>query len=391
MLRSCLTAMSPRRMPVRSRAVLLALPLVALAEACGDELMVAVPPPGPPRGIVVLDGFIQPGLTLLADTGSATTRVPFGPPTEFDGGSFSLERDTVLATSSRGAGNLLYVAALATGTVRRVQLPPNSNPAGARLAVGSGGQATVAVALRDSGTVAVLALGASGAAPTRVRTMAAGTCPTDLVRFDGAWWIVDSNSSCRTTYAVLGDVRLIRIPDAGTSRDTIVLAGLRGSGAQAHLVSDVLYVGAGGDADFSRFPYTLRASGAVAKVDLRNRRVLATRTLPTGSYGGGLEWGLDGALYVSLYQDLASFTNRVVKLRADDLSVVAGGTAPWLSLRSTTGTDVSCGGAVADALGRVHCLQNGTASATSLLVFSPSGAEVRRVAAGQGGVALALR
>jgi hypothetical protein len=39
----------------------------------------------------------------------------------------------------------------------------------------------------------------------------------------------------------------------------------------------------------------------------------------------------------------------------------------------------------------VHCLQNGTASATSLLVFTPGGAEVRRVAAGQGGVALALR
>jgi hypothetical protein len=249
----------------------------------------------------------------------------------------------------------------------------------------------VAVALRDSGAVVVLALGPAGSAPTRVRTLVAGTCPTDMVRFDGAWWIVDSNSSCRTNYAVQGDVRLIRIPDTGTGRDTVVLAGVRGSGAEAHLVNDVLYVGAGGEADFSRFPYTLRASGAVAKVDLRNRRVLATRTLPAGSYGGGLQRGADGALYVSLYEDLASFTNRVVKLRADDLSIVGGATTPWLSLRSATGTDVSCGSAVADALGRVHCLQNGAASATSLLVFSPSGDEVRRVAAGQGGVALALR
>jgi hypothetical protein len=369
---------------------LLALSAGMLVTACGSDLPVVVEPQ-PPRGIVVLDGFIQPGLTLLADTGTASTRVAFGPPTEFDAGGFTLERDTVLATSSRGAGNLLYLASVTTGTVRRVQLPANSNPASARLAVGSGGQPTVAVALRDSGAVVVLALGPAGSAPTRVRTLVAGTCPTDMVRFDGAWWIVDSNSSCRTNYAVQGDVRLIRVPDTGTARDTVVLTGVRGSGADAHLVNEVLYVGAGGEADFSRFPYTLRTPGAVAKVDLRNRRVLVTRPLPAGSYGGSLQRGLDGALYVSLYQDLASFTNRVVKLRGDDLTVVAGGTTPWLTLRSAAGAEVSCGSAVADALGRVHCLQNGTASATSLLVFTPGGAEVRRVAAGQGGVALALR
>lgn len=363
--------------------------LAAHAACAGDSPTATAPQP--PRGVVVLDGFIQPGLTLLADTGSASTRIPLGPPTEFDAGSFTLERDTVLATSSRGAGNLLYVAALPGGLVRRVQLPPNSNPATARLAPGSGGQPTMAVALRDSGAVVVLALGAAGAAPTRLRTLVAGTCPTDMVRFDGAWWIVDSNSSCRTNYAVQGEVRLIRVPDAGTARDTLVLAGLRGSGAGAQLVNDVLYVGAGGDADFSRFPYSLRTPGAVAKVDLRSRRVLALRPMPAGSYGGGMKWGGDGALYVSLYQDLATFTNRVVKLRADDLAIVGGGASPWLSLRSAAGAEVACGSAVADALGRVHCLQNGTASATSLMVFSPAGIEVRRVAAGQGGVALALR
>jgi len=380
---------SPRSIPARRGRIALVFALAAHAACAGDAPTATAPQP--PRGVVVLDGFIQPGLTLLADTGSASIRIPLGPPTEFDAGGFTLERDTVLATSSRGAGNLLYVASLPGGLVRRVQLPPNSNPATARLAPGSGGQPTVAVALRDSGAVVVLALGAAGGAPTRLRTLVAGTCPTDMVRFDGAWWIVDSNSSCRTNYAVQGDVRLIRVPDAGTARDTLVLAGLRGSGAGAQLVNDVLYVGAGGDADFSRFPYTLRTPGAVAKVDLRSRRVLALRPLPAGSYGGGMRWGADGALYVSLYQDLASFTNRVVKLRADDLSIVSGGVSPWLSLRSAAGAEVACGSAVADALGRVHCLQNGTASATSLLVFSPAGVEVRRVAAGQGGVALALR
>ena len=48
-------------------------------------------------------------------------------------------------------------------------------------------------------------------------------------------------------------------------------------------------------------------------------------------------------------------------------------------------------GAQADALGRLHCIQNGTGSVTSLLVFSPAGTEVRRVAANQGGVDMALR
>lgn len=380
-----------RPRPVVARPGLLAALLaLAVQGGCAGDGPTASPPQ-PPRGVVVLDGFIQPGLTLLADTGSASSRIAFGPSTEFDAGNFTLERDTVLATSSRGAGNLLYVATLPAGLVRRVQLPPNSNPATARLAPGSGGQPTVAVALRDSGAVVLLALGASGGAPTRLRTLVAGTCPTDMVRADGAWWIVDSNSSCRTNYAVQGDVRIIRVPDVGSTRDTIVLTGLRGSGAGAHLVNDVLYVAAGGDAEFSRFPYTLRSPGAVAKVDLRNRRVLAIRPMPAGSYGGGMRWGADGALYVSLYQDLASFTNRVVKLRADDLAILGDGTSPWLSLRAATGAEVACGSAMADALGRVHCLQNGAASATSLLVFSPSGGEVRRVAAGQGGVALALR
>jgi hypothetical protein len=39
----------------------------------------------------------------------------------------------------------------------------------------------------------------------------------------------------------------------------------------------------------------------------------------------------------------------------------------------------------------MHCIQNGTGSVTSLLVFSPAGTEVRRVAANQGGVDMALR
>jgi hypothetical protein len=80
--------------------------------------------PQPASGIVVLDGFIQPGLTLVSDTGTATSRIAFGSGAEFDASEFSLERDTVLSTSSRAAGDLLYIADLHAGSMRRVQMPP---------------------------------------------------------------------------------------------------------------------------------------------------------------------------------------------------------------------------------------------------------------------------
>ncbi|MCC6430405.1 MAG: hypothetical protein IT354_05815, partial [Gemmatimonadaceae bacterium] len=99
-----------------------------LVSACGDDGVVNTPP-RPAQGLVVLDGFIQPGLTLVADSGSSSSRLTFGPSTEFDGGGFTLERDTVLAVSSRAAGDLLYLADLTSGTVKRVQLPAGSNPA----------------------------------------------------------------------------------------------------------------------------------------------------------------------------------------------------------------------------------------------------------------------
>ena len=78
-------------------------------------------------------------------------------------------------------------------------------------------------------------------------------------------------------------------------------------------------------------------------------------------------------------------------MRTADLSFVTSATADWLLLTGATGTAVTCGSAQADALGRLHCIQNGTGSVTSLLVFSPAGTEVRRVAANQGGVDMALR
>ena len=367
-----------------------------LTTACAGDATTATTPQ-PPRGIVVLDGFIQPGLTLLADTGTTSTRLAFGPTTEFDGSGIVLSRDTVLAVSSRAAGDLLFLADLRASVVRKLQLPPRSNPARARLLQGTGGQALIAAALRDSQSIALLTVtGSTVGSSTRITN--AGSCPTDLFTYDNATWIVDANSACRTTYTVQGDVRLIRVPTTGTTRDTITLTGVRGSAAAATVTGDVAYISAGGDADFSRFPYTLRTTGSVAKVDLRGKRVQVTRAMPAGSYGASVRLGLDGFLYASLYENLSTFANRIVKLRADDLTFVStpgaptpAPDAPWLSLVGGTGAPVTCGSAQADALGRVHCLVNGTGSVTSLVVFSPSGTEIRRVPAGQGGTDLALR
>lgn len=345
--------------------------------------------PRPPRGIIVLDGFIQPGLTVLADTGVSTSRINLGAPSEFDAGGFSLLRDTVLAVSSKAAGDLLYVVDLGAGAVRRIQMPARSNPGRARLLKGTDAQALIGVTLRDSSAVALVSVGSRGVSSTRLAN--AGTCPSDVFQYDNATWVLDANSACRSDYAVQGDVRLIRIPSGSTARDTLVIAGLRGSSAGAIIVGDVAYVSAGGDAGFATFPYTLRTSGAVAKVDLKARRVLTTRPMPSGSYGAGLKLGGDGFLYVSLYENLSTFTNRLVKLRADDLTPVADGITPWFALTGADGKPVTCGSGVADALGRVHCLVNGAGSTTSLVVFTPQGTESRRVAAGQGGVDLALR
>lgn len=357
--------------------------------ACGDDGIVT-PIPQAPLGILVLDGFIQPGLTFLGDTGTASTKLAFGPSTEFDAGGFTLERDTVLATSSRSAGDLLYITDLTSNSVRRIQLPARSNPGRARLFRGSNGQAQIAVALRDSSVIALVNV-AGAAAPTITRIANAGQCPTDMFQYDNATWVVDANASCRTNYALLGNVRLIRIPNTGTTRDTIQLPALRSSGASAIIINDVAYITAGGDANFSVSPFVLNVSGAVARVDLRGRRVLSTQSMPTGTYGASMKRGLDGFLYVSIFQDLANFRSRVVKMRPEDLSFVGGTVNPWLPLTDATGAAVSCGSGQADALGRVHCIQNGTGSVTSLLVFTPTGTEVRRVRAGQGGVDMAIR
>ena len=366
-----------------------ALSTTAAMIGCADESVTNNVLP-PATGIVVLDGFIQPGLTLVADTGTTTTRIAFASGAEFDAGEFTLERDTVLSVSSRAAGDLLYVADLRAGSVRRLQMPAGSNPSRARLLRSSVGESLIGVALRDSGAVAFVSVRGSGT-PVITRLSGVGTCPTDVFQYDNATWVVDANANCRVNYNVLGDVRLIRVSGNGAARDTLVLPGMRGSAASAIIDGDVAYVSAGGDANFASFPYTLLASGSVARIDLRNRRMLTQRAMPSNSYGAHTRLGADGFLYVSSYKDLSAFEDGIVKLRTSDLSFVSGASAPWLALKSANGDATSCGSATADVLGRVHCIVSGFGSTTSLLVFDASGRETRRVAAGQGGVDLALR
>jgi hypothetical protein len=360
----------------------------ALLTACGSDTPTATTPQ-PPRGMLVLDGFIQPGITFVGDTGTATTKVNFGPTTEFDAGGFSLLRDTVLAVSSRGAGDLLYILDVNTSAVRKLQMPTRSNPGRARLFAGSSGQRVIAVALRDSSAVLLHVL--QGTNTSTVQHANAGTCPVDMFQYGSDIWVVDANANCRVNYAVQGEMRLIRISATGTTRDTILLPGLRGSSGSAIVQGEVAYVSAGGQANFATNPFTLVASGAIAKVDLRNRRVMTTKSMPAGTYGAGVKLGLDGFLYASISENLTTFTSRVVKVRTDDLSFVTNGANPWLTLTNSSGAAVTCGSAQADALGRLHCIVNGTGSVTSLLVFNTQYVETRRVQAGQGGVDLAIR
>lgn len=358
------------------------------AAACSDD-GITNDTPAAPRGVVVLDGFIQPGLTFVGDTGTATSYLALGTSTEFDAGGFTIERDTVLAVSSRGAGDLLYITDINTRTVRRVQMPPKSNPGKARLLRGSNGATLIGVALRDSNAIALVSITGT-ATPVITRIVNAGACPTDVFQYDNATWVLDANSNCKANYAVQGDARLIRIPATG-ARDTILLPGARASSVSAIVINDAAYVSAGGDALFASFPYTLVSSGSITRVDLRTRRVTAQRGMPTGTYGASTKLGRDGFLYVSLYENLATFKSQVLKVRTDDLTFSGGAATPFLSLKSASGADITCGSAQADALGRLHCLVNGAGSATSLLVFNTAGVEIRRVASGQGGVDLALR
>ncbi len=374
----------------RITSMLAACATVSVLSACGDDGL-SESPALTPRSSVVLDGFIQPGLTLVPDSGGSTQRIALGAPNEFDGGSFEVRNDTAVAASSRGAGDLLYIASLGTGAVRRVQLPARSNPARARLLRGTNGQALVGVPLRDSGALALVSLGGNTFTTASIGNL--GACPSDVFQYSGDVWVVDANAACATDYRSLGAMRLIRIPSGSGARQVIALDGLRGSDVGVVVVGDVAYISAGGAADFSSFPFQLLAGGAITRVDLRTGTVLGTRNMPASSYGASARLGLDGQLHVSVFEDLDNFRSRTISYRLPELTPTGTRmpSSDWLALRNAAGDQVSCGSSIADGIGRLHCIQNRTGSATFLMIFAPDGSLVREVAAGQGGVDLRFR
>ena len=368
----------------RQSETVLTLTVIGIAATLGCRHDATSPHPAvPPHGIVVLNGYGQPGLTLLADTGAASTYVRFG--SDFDGASLTLQHDSVIATSSKAGGDLLYVADLETGAVRKLQMPAASNPAGAQFV--ESGPARFAVALRDSSAIALVA-------PSGSLSLLhdAGACPTDVFQYGGALWSVDANANCRGDYASLGPTRLIRIPVVGTERDTIVISGSAGTSSAAVVDGDFAYVASTGIAQFGST--TVASSpGSVAKVDLITRQVVRQLSLPAGSWGATLERGQDGRLYVTAYDPVATFSGHVFTV--DPATLTFAGIHPsghsYRALRTASGGEPNCAAATGDSAGQIYCIEVGAGSATTLFTFDATGAEIRRTLAGQGGVAVALR
>lgn len=359
----------------------------ALALAACSDSPTAPTGPTPPRGILVLNGFGQQGLTVVGDTGTTTARVAFD--NTFDGGGMEVARDTVISTSSAFGGNKLYVANLVAGTATTVQLPANSDPAGATF-TGGLGSASVAVALRSTQALALVQL---GAAPTVTTIAGVGRCPADVGVQGGSFWILDSNRSCESSFASLGDSRLIRLaPNGAGARDTILLPGVK-SATGIVVVGSTAFVSSGGVADFSARPVVRFVEPAkLVKVDLAARRVVRTVDVAPTSNGGGARLGADGRLYFATALT-TDYNTRAVFAFDQELTPVgtrvAGGNQ--LALRLADGSAPKCVGAVGDALGRVYCAVNGAGSAATLYAFDATGALLRTVAAGQGAVDVALR
>jgi hypothetical protein len=384
-----MTAMRPHHLAAAQRPW---LTLAAILLAACDG---ATKPEGPlpPRGIVVLNGGAPTGLTLTADTGGTIARIPFEP--EFDGGTIRLENDTVLTTSSSYGTNKLYVADLRTGALREVEMPQSANAAGATPARGFRG-AAFAVALRSRQTLGLIALTGPTTATT-TELAGVGRCPYDVVRHGADLWVVDYNAKCEEFYQLVGDSRLIRVPAAGDTRDTIALPGVKFA-TKAIVVADTAYVASIGVADYSQWPaVTFVSPGRVTKVDLRARQVLATLSMPAGTNDADLSLGQDGRLYVSAYTNASTTDSRPRAFAIDPRTMQFVGErasgAQYLALTKAAGGTPDCRGVAADALGRLYCTERGVGGASTLYVFdlNAHGAELRHFAVGQQGDDVALR
>lgn len=341
---------------------------------------------------VVLNGVGQTGVTVVVDTGGPGLHLSFDP---FDGATFTVERDTALSTSSSFSGDLLFVAAIGARTVQKLQLPARSNPAGAVLvpaalvpSAGSRAATVIAVALRNTGALALVTVSAAGGAT--VSTLpGAGLCPSDVVVAGDALYSADANQRCSTDYTVVGPARLVRVPLSGASRDTIRLGSASVGAARAFASGDIAYVATSGAADAAGM---VRQPAAVAKVDLRTRTVVQTAVLPAGIFGFSARLAEDGRIYVSAATGFDDQSLRVYAIDAGTMAF-AGVRAPgqaYLALATEAGQPARCAAATADRSGTVYCVENGRLTAT-LRVFDASGRQVRSAPAGSLAFDVALR
>ena len=357
--------------------------LFLLAAACSDD-------PNAPRGalpdrVVVLNGVGQTGVTVVADTGT-NRLIRFDP---FDGATFALERDSVLSTASSFSGDLLYIAALSSGAVQKVQMPSGSNPGGAAFlpagTVGVSG-ASYAVALRNSGQVALVTRVGTSFVTALIGDV--GRCPYDVVMVSGVLYSVDANLDCATTYQSHGPVRLIRVTTTSAQRDTITFPGSVVGAPRAFSLGSVVLLFSAGLADFSG---TVTVPAAVSRVDLNQRAQLQVAALPAGSFGFQARLA-NGVMYATAAAGFDAATLRVYALDAGTLAFTgprATGTSR-LALTKTDGTAAACAAATAGADGRFYCVVNSSATAT-VIVFDATGREVRSTGGGSVAFDIALR
>jgi hypothetical protein len=346
--------------------------LLALAlSACTDSTS---PDELPTTGrALLLVSFGQPGVSVVGDTGSSAVHLELGD--AYDGAVFTVRGDSVLTTSSKAGGDKLYVLELAAGVPREIALPAGSNPAGATFLPGEAAWqgASYAVALRDSGAVALVDLAGPGGAPDIGMVRQMGACPSDVLVAFSALWSVDANQNCRDAYQSLGPVRLIRATLGSATRDTVTLPDSVRGAARAFIVGDEAFVVATGD-------YAGR-QGRIVAVNLATRQVRGTLRLPAGMYATATRLGGDGALYVTAARAWPeAYEPRV--FRVDPATLAFSGTraagAEYLDLRED-GALVRCDAATADAEGLLWCASNG-AVASRLLVFGAQAAITREVA-----------
>jgi hypothetical protein len=353
---------------------------VVLFAACADDPV--SPGAASPDRIVVLNGVGQTGVTIASDTGAARL-LRFDP---FDGATMTVQRDTALSTASAFSGDLLYVAALKTGTVKKIQLPSGSNPAGAVLApMGTTNGVTGAqfvVALRNTSRVAFV----NSTPTTEVITIVAnvGLCPYDVVVVANTIYSVDANLECATTFQSKGPVRLIRVD----ATDTTTLTAASAGAPRAFAMGDIALVFTAGATDATG---TVIVPAALSRVNPVTKQVLKTVSLPAGEFGFQGRLGENGVFYVTA---AAGFAAPMHTYAFDATTLTAVGPfasgKTYLALTRASGAEAACVATTADKDGKVYCIENSVTAAT-LVVFDATGRETRSSAVGSPAFDVTLR